>query len=141
MSQLYSFIVNRKKNGKSCITTCVGNELHELGIRMIADLLEYDGWRTMHLGANVPIHSIIKTIKENEIELIAVSLTITYHLDQLIKLIDAIRSDEELKKIKIIVGGYPFNKDSNLWKQIKADGYARDAERAVSLANQLTEGI
>lgn len=39
--------------------------------------------------------------------------------------------------MKIMVGGYPFNIDQELWKTIGADGYAPGADEAVAVAEQL----
>ncbi|WP_152417023.1 hypothetical protein [Paenibacillus sp. PAMC 26794] len=39
--------------------------------------------------------------------------------------------------MKIMVGGYPFNIDHELWKTIGADGYAPGADEAVAVAEQL----
>jgi hypothetical protein len=36
------------------VAACVSGELHEIGVRMLCDLLEMEGWNTIYLGANVP---------------------------------------------------------------------------------------
>ena len=38
---------------------------------------------------------------------------------------------------KIIVGGYPFRIDIDLWKKVGADGQAEDAETAVEMGEKL----
>jgi MerR family transcriptional regulator, light-induced transcriptional regulator len=37
---------------------------------------------------------------------------------------------------KIIVGGYTFDLEPGLWRQLGADLYAADAQQAVDLVNQ-----
>jgi methanogenic corrinoid protein MtbC1 len=137
MAQLYPMFLNSGTNRYKCITTCIGNELHEIGIRMVADLLEMDNWNTYHLGANTPNDSLLKTIIEKQIDLLGVSVTMTYHLKQLEELIKDIRKLDKTGKIKIMVGGYPFNIDNQLWEKIGADGTARQGEEAVKQANRL----
>lgn len=39
--------------------------------------------------------------------------------------------------VKVLVGGYPFNVDLDLWRRIGADGCARDAAEAIELAKRL----
>lgn len=137
MSQLYSYILSGEKQNFRAITTCVGDELHELGIRMIADLLEMDGWDTMHLGANMPTESIVNEIISEDGALLAISVTMTSNISKATNLIKAVRDNKKTKNTKIMVGGYPFNINKNLWKEIGADGYAPDVEKAVEVANQL----
>lgn len=137
MSQLYSYILSPEKNSFKAITTCVGDELHELGIRMIADLLEMDGWDTVHLGANMPAQSIVDEIIEEKGDLLAISVTITSNLSKATELIEEVRKNQKTKDIKIMVGGYPFNINEDLWKEIGADGYAPDLNKAVKVANKL----
>ena len=62
MSQLYPKIFTSYKKGKKSLTTCIGDELHELGIRMVADLLELNGWDTIHLGSNTPAAEILNML-------------------------------------------------------------------------------
>ncbi|MDZ7776615.1 MAG: hypothetical protein U5L09_13885 [Bacteroidales bacterium] len=54
MSQLYPYIFNSQRVGKSMVAATVGGELHEMGIRMVADFFEMEGWDTWYLGANAP---------------------------------------------------------------------------------------
>jgi len=45
MAQLYPFFFSSSnKHGFSLVAACVNQELHEVGIRMVADILEMDGW-------------------------------------------------------------------------------------------------
>ena len=136
MSQLYPHLnSNAKPVGKAVVVTCIGNELHELGIRIIADFLEMEGWNTYYLGANSPINAILSAIDENKADVLALSVTLSPHLKQARKLIEEIRVKSKLP-IKIIVGGYPFLQDKELWKKIGADAYAATA---TSVHHQLTE--
>ena len=137
MSQLYPHIFSTEKNGRSMVATCVSGDLHEIGVRMISDFFEMEGWDTFYLGANVPVDSVVRSIKDRRADLLAVSATMTYHVGAVRKLIEAVRKDELTKATRIIVGGYPFNLAPTLWQEIGADGHATDAERSVSLAEQL----
>ena len=136
MSQLYPYIFSNQKNGMSMIATCVGNEQHEIGIRMVAEFFEMEGWDTYFLGANTPAMSIIQLAKEKKAQVLAVSATLTPHLIHVEKLIDELRKSD-VKEIKIIVGGNAFNLSEDAWQGIGADGYAADALGAIHLAEQM----
>jgi len=139
MSQLYPHILSSQKNGQTVIATSVSEELHEIGIRMVADFLEISGWDAYYLGANTPTRSILRTIQEKRAGLIAISATIPFHVSKVTDLIAQIRASSFAFPHKILVGGYPFNISPNLWRQVGADGHARDAREAVLVAEQLMQ--
>ncbi|MBD3184559.1 cobalamin-binding protein [Candidatus Poribacteria bacterium] len=137
MSQLYPYIFSTDKNGLKFVGACVGEELHEIGIRMVADFFEMEGWDTYYLGANTPIQSILQTTRDQEADILGLSVTITFHMNMLNNIIEAVRASDIGSNVKIMVGGYPFNAASDLWKQVGADGYARDAQEAIATASAL----
>ena len=139
MSKFYERIFSTEKNGRNLTATSVSGELHEVGIRMVSDFFELEGWNTYFLGANTTNDNIIKTIKETNSEILAISSTIDFNIPKVINLIKVVREEIPNKELKIIVGGKPFNMDKNLWKTMNADGYAPNAQAAIALANTLLE--
>ena len=136
MSQLYPHIFATERIGRRLVATCVGGELHEIGIRMVADFFEMEGWDTYYLGANTPTESVVQTVVERSADILGVSATIAFHTSAVADLIANVRASE-VGDVKILVGGYPFNIAPDLWRQVGADGCARDAQEAVELANRL----
>lgn len=137
MSQLYTYIFSTEKQDKTMVATCVGGDLHELGVRMVADFFEMEGWDTYYLGANTPTSSVLQELRERSADLLAISVTMTFHVRAAEALIAAVRADPACKNVKIMVGGYPFNLEPELWQQVGADGYSRDAQQAIDVSNQL----
>ncbi len=137
MSQLYPHIFSSDKKGCRMVASCVGGELHEIGLRMVADFFEMDGWDTFFLGSNTPVNDIIRMVDDLEADLIAISATMSYYLGEVKGLIDALKDHSFKKPLKIIVGGYPFNTDKELWRFVRADGYCPNAQIAVDFANNL----
>jgi methanogenic corrinoid protein MtbC1 len=138
MSQLYPYIFATEKMGKKLIATFVGGELHEIGIRMVSDFFEMEGWDTYYLGANTPLESVLKIIVDQKPELICLSATMTFHVGQVAQKIARIRElENDQKRLAIMVGGYPFNVAPGLWKKVGADAWAGDAQEAVEVANRL----
>jgi methanogenic corrinoid protein MtbC1 len=127
-----------RRNGKTLVAACVESELHEVGMRMVADFFEMDGWNTYYIGANTPSRSIIETVKDRKASAVALSSTMSFHIPQLYSIIRSLRETHETADVTIIVGGYPFNLIPTLWRTIGADAYASSAEEAVIIANQLT---
>lgn len=139
MTQLYPYIfgMETKKRG-SIVATCVSGDLHEIGVRMVSDFFEMDGWNSHYLGANVPAASVVQTLIEQKATVLAISVTISYHIAAVEALIAAVRRSPECFGVKILVGGFPFKVAPDLWRHVGADGFACDAETAVALANRLT---
>ena len=141
MSQLYPHVFATAKNGRTLVATCVAGDLHEIGVRMVADFFEMEGWNTFYLGANTPHSSVIATIVECRAEVLAISATISYHVEAVRDLISAVRRDPAVSHVKILAGGYPFNQDPELWRKVGADGSASDAQQAIALANEIVKEV
>ncbi len=135
MSQLYPFIFTGERKPRKVVVACVGGELHEIGARMVADFFEMEGWDSYFLGANTPPEAVIATIAENKADILALSATMTFHVPKVKDLIQQLRADPALPT-RVLVGGYPFNIAGSLWKQVGADGYARDAQEATLAAEK-----
>lgn len=140
MAQLYPRIFRTERVGRTMVATSVAGELHELGVRMVADFFEMEGWDTYYLGANSPPASVVQAVVERKAQVLGISATMTFHLRAVEELITQARKTAGAVGTKIMVGGYPFNLESSLWRQLGADLYAADAQQAVYLANQFNAG-
>ncbi|MCK8818192.1 helix-turn-helix domain-containing protein [Natroniella sulfidigena] len=137
MSKICPRINSDAQKNYSLLSLSANGEFHNIGIRMITDLLSLEGWETYYLGSNLPTHSLITTLQNLDIDLIAISATMSYNIEAVENLITAIRSTLPKSKAKIIVGGYTFNQNPKLWKEIGADGFSSNAKESVELATKL----
>ncbi|MEQ9309534.1 MAG: cobalamin-dependent protein [Balneolaceae bacterium] len=137
MSGLYQHIFSSKRKGKTLVACSISGELHELGIRMVTDFFEMDGWDTYYLGANMPDHQLQEALKEHKADILALSVTLPIHVSKAALLIKKIKADNDLAYLKIMVGGYPFLTIPGLWQKLVADGCAQDANQAIEVANEL----
>jgi MerR family transcriptional regulator, light-induced transcriptional regulator len=140
MSQLYPYIFrsDRDSNSKGTIVAaCVNGELHEIGARMLCDLLEMEGWNTIYLGANVPTSGIIDVLRDNHSRILAISASMAFHIRAVREVIMAVRSARP--ETKILVGGYAFKVAPNLWRDVGADYWTQNASEAISLIGSLSD--
>jgi methanogenic corrinoid protein MtbC1 len=137
MSQLYPRIFASEKGTSTLVATCVAGDLHEIGLRMVADFFEIEGWNTFYLGANMPAQAVVETLAQRRAQVLAISATISFHLHAVGELIQKVRAHPACRGVKILVGGYPFSVAPDLWRKMGADGSAAGAQDAVALANQL----
>lgn len=139
MAQFYPQILATPRIGRKVVVACVGNELHEIGTRMVADFFEMDGWDGVYLGANTPSQALVDMVCRERPDMVALGVTMTYHLGTARELLDRLRGDERCTNVKILVGGYVFQLRPELWRTIGADGCAADASEAVAAANRLID--
>lgn len=137
ISQLYPYLFSRNKIGHRLVVACAGGDLHELGVRMVADFFEMEGWDTFYLGANTTADIVVQNVIEHQAHVLGVSATMTCHVQTVADLIAQVRRTPECAEVKILVGGYPFVVDRELWRQIGADAMANNADDAIATANQL----
>ncbi len=137
MSRLAPRLFSTERNGRRAVVTCVAGEEHEVGLRMVADLLELGGWDTVYLGGNLPVRAVVHALAEHRADLLAVSATMTYHLAAVIELIAAVRAEPACGGIQIMAGGRLFDAEPGLWQRVGADGHATSADEACRLADRL----
>lgn len=135
MTLLYDQIFTTQRIGKKMFAACVSGELHEFGIRLIADYFEYKGWDSAYYGANNSEMALVQAIKEQKPDIIFLSCTMTYHLDHLERLIQEIKRSNI--KVPICVGGYLFGISPILSEQIGADFYTSGFREAFQLAESI----
>jgi MerR family transcriptional regulator, light-induced transcriptional regulator len=122
---------------RTVVATSVGGEAHEIGVRIVADLLKRDGWRTFYLGGGVPASDVVSMLLEQRADVLAVSATMAGHVPAVRRLIHAVRDEPRCVDVKVVVGGRPFLVVPRLGKAVGADGLAPDAADAVGLCNAL----
>ena len=140
LSLLYPrLLLNRTLLGRSIVATSVGSEAHEVGIRMISDLMEQAGWRTAYLGADVPHVDVIERVAQHRADVLAVSATMAGHIRGVRELVAALRADPRCDGVRVLVGGRPFSINPRLADLVGADGWAPGAAEALELCRRWTE--
>jgi methanogenic corrinoid protein MtbC1 len=119
------------------LALCPEEEQHCLAMRMFADLLETDGWKVTYIGTNVPTNDVLKYVKTNAPDLLALSAATPLSLKKARELIAAIRRISPKNTPWILVGGSALNSDPNLWKTLGADAFSPDLPSGVDAANRL----
>ncbi len=134
MSQLYyPHICSGEKKRGTFVALCVSGELHEIGMRMVADLFEMEGWNVVYLGANMPAYNVIDTLIDRKAQVLGISAAMASSVNRAAAVIQAVRQSPA-SSTRILVGGYGFNRDKNLWKLVGADHYASTGPDALRLA-------
>lgn len=106
MALTYPMLFASEKIGKSAVISCIANEFHQIGGKMVADIFELNGWNGYFLGANKPYTELIKMIDSKEPAIVGLSLSIYSNFNNLTNIIE--RLLKEYPSLKIVVGGQAF---------------------------------
>lgn len=133
LNELYEDLEIQEQHNSKVVLTCVESELHQVGIKMVADVFEMNGWESYFLGTGIPISELVKFIKQQNPQVLAISLSIFFNYQNLIKMIDVLKN--EFTDLKIIVGGQTFAHKSD--KNIDKFGGVRFISNLYDLDNYL----
>lgn len=126
MRDIKSFYEKEKNIKKSVIALTASGELHNIGLKMISDLLELEGYKVTYLGVNVPTLSLLNAIESENPKVIAISVTMEYNIDSSKNMIEAIRSKFRDKAPIIIIGGRAFLNIKDVCSVTGADYYCKN---------------
>ena len=134
MAQSFGRFDMAPDNGQRVVFACLAGNHHTIGLRMVADAFEFDGWTTYYLGANTPLASLITQVREVRPQLIGLSASLPYHLRTLREAIAVLRTVFVDDCPRIAVGGLVFNQFPQLAKSIGAELLGGDACAAAAAA-------
>jgi methanogenic corrinoid protein MtbC1 len=80
LAHLYQQSIRRPAVGKHVLVACVEGELHDVGARICADVLDLYGFDVRFLGANVPTDCLLSFTEHTRPDLVALSVTLPTHL-------------------------------------------------------------
>jgi len=115
----------------------VKGDVHEIGKRIVAALLQANGFEVHDLGADVPSSRFIEEAGKVRADIIGLSALMSSTLAAQKDVIDYLKAVEMRETYIVMVGGGPTTQE---WAdQIGADGYAKTAPEAVRLALELVK--
>jgi methanogenic corrinoid protein MtbC1 len=106
MTLAHPLIFSQVNAGKKAVISCVANEYHQIGGKMVADVLELYGWDTYFLGANVPVEHLIVMLDDKKPDLLCLSMSVYFNMNNLDRAIRKVR--ESYPELPIFVGGKAF---------------------------------
>jgi MerR family transcriptional regulator, light-induced transcriptional regulator len=137
MSTLYpALFAEARPNGRRLIAACAQGEFHELGIRMVADFFQAEGWDARYLGADLPVSALAEEVARADPDLVALSASVLSNVRWTWRAIAAIR-EAGGKAPPVMVGGAPFAVSPELWLVVGADATALDCEEALRVGTGL----
>ena len=121
-----------EESGRVAIGVVLG-DIHDIGKNLVKLLLETAGLTVFDLGKDVLPEDFQDKIKEERVELVALSALMTTSMMEMKE--DVKLFKEEFPEVKIMVGGAPVTQE--FCDSIGADGYADNASEAIRVAQRL----
>jgi len=120
--------------GKIVLGTVKG-DLHDIGKMVVSIALEREDYDIIDLGIDVSKETFLETVQKENPDILGMSALLTTTMSYMRDVIDTIKSAHLKKDVKIIIGGAPITQ--SFADEIGADGYAPEAESAVTLVKTL----
>lgn len=119
-----------KSKGKIILGTVKG-DMHDIGKKLVAMMIESAGFEVINLGVDVKPEKFVQAIEAHHPDVVGMSALLTTTMLNMKDTIDLLREKGLRNQIKVIVGGAPLSQD--FADTIGADGYAPDAASATDL--------
>ena len=106
LTLVYPELFSAEHVGKKAIISCGLNEFHQVGGRIVADILELNGWDSYFLGANTPAQDLVQYIDKKQPDMLGMSLSIYFNMPALVEMVVEVRAS--FPRLDVIVGGQAF---------------------------------
>ena len=117
--------------GRIVLATVKG-DVHDIGKNIVKVILENYGFEVLDLGRDVPVETVVNTVREKDVHLVGLSALMTTTLKSMEETIAALH--EAKLDCKIMVGGAVLTPEYA--EKIGADWYAKDAKRSADIAKE-----
>ncbi len=118
-------------SGLRAVCGSVQGDLHDVGVSLVAMMLEGAGFEVTFLGPDNPPDAFLRTVDEKGAQVLCMSALLTTTIKNMKATIDRAVELEMRDRVKIYVGGPPITEE--FAREIGADGYRPDAGSAVKM--------
>jgi 5-methyltetrahydrofolate--homocysteine methyltransferase len=115
------------------VIATVHGDLHDIGKNIVTFMLDINGYKVVDLGIDVPVDTVVSSIKEHEPAVVGLSGFLTLAFDSMKETIEEIEKAGLREDIKIMIGGGQV--DENVKVYTGADAFGVNAMDAVSLCD------
>lgn len=131
LAQLYPFGERHDATDRRILVACVEGELHDMGARMAADLLDLEGHDVIFLGASVPTDHLVMKVAAEKPDLVVLSITMTFHVAALTTAVARLRAEVNPAP-PIAAGGRALGWVPELPAQLKLAAFGEDARTLLT---------
>ena len=126
-----------KEGARAAGTVVIGTvegDIHDIGKKIVALLLEGSGFTVFDLGVDVKTQSFIDAVEKHKPDILGMSALLTTTMPHMGEVINRLKEKKMRDKVKVVVGGASVNEA--FAESIGADGYAVEASSGVELVKK-----
>jgi methanogenic corrinoid protein MtbC1 len=125
------FKTDALKHRGTIVMGTVRGDLHDIGKKIVAMVIEGAGWQVVDLGTDVSTEKFLNAVGQNPGCAVGLSALLTTTMVNMESTVQQVKAKHP--GTKVIIGGAPVTAD--FAKRIGADGYSADPQGAVEFLN------
>jgi 5-methyltetrahydrofolate--homocysteine methyltransferase len=124
--------------GSVVIGTVLG-DIHDIGKRLVATMLEGAGFNVVDLGVEVSPEAFVQAVEVHQPQIVAMSTLLTTTMMNMGATVEALLKGGVRERVKILIGGAPVTRA--FAEEIGADGYGSNASSGLEEAKALLAAL
>jgi 5-methyltetrahydrofolate--homocysteine methyltransferase len=131
--EIKNAVAQRGEKGESkgrIVLATVKGDVHDIGKNIVRVILENYGFDVIDLGRDVPVETVVETVREQNVHLVGLSALMTTTLKSMEETIAALHAAN--LDCKVMVGGAVLTE--SYAAKIGADYYSKDAKQSADIA-------
>jgi MerR family transcriptional regulator, light-induced transcriptional regulator len=94
---------------------CPPEEMHDVGLRMLADRFDLRGFCTVYVGAATPVDEMVRCVTITGADVVCLSASTHFQKAALREVVQRLR--QTLPKVRLLVGGPAFARSDEGWEE------------------------
>ncbi len=129
-----------ESESKGTIIMCtVKGDIHDIGKNLVIMMPEGAGFHVIDLGVDLTVEKLIQTVEKMKPNILGLFPLLTTTMPEMKKVIEELQAHEMRDRVKVMVGGAPF--DEAFAEKIGAVAYGKDAVEAVEICRRFVERV
>lgn len=140
ISQLHSGAMGSINYKEKILMSTVEEEDHKIALKIMENILSEKGYKTYFLGNKTSSRHLVDSIKQQDVKIVVLSITMKSLVSNLEKTIHMIREEISVHKTKIIVAGQGIINEHDMIYRFGADAYGKSFNDVLSIIEKWTTG-
>ncbi len=133
------FFKSKVENSVKVVLGTIEGDIHSIGKNLVKMVFTSHGFEVIDLGVDVPPEKFVKTVKETNAEVLAISALLTTSALRIRDVIKLLEKEGLRNRVKVIIGGAGVNE--NFAKDVGVDAYAKDPFEAIDKVKKLLKDL
>jgi methylmalonyl-CoA mutase cobalamin-binding domain/chain len=123
--------------GETVVLATVKGDLHDMGKVLVGSLLTVSGYNVVDAGIDVSAEKVVDAVRENGARAVGLSLVLTQSVEEVGKVVEALRQAGLRDRVEVIIGGVAARQE--IADKYGCDAYVQSAFDVVGVLGGLLE--